>query len=195
LLGIVALLSAGMAACSGSGNPTSPTASGPAPAPAPSVETRWDLDITVRYVKASGDEACDGKNIFGRADPGEFQYRIVASFGSRSETLESFNYGSVAGISYILSPEEIRNFSNETWTFDNLSAGQGVRLTLYATEWDRTNKDGDMNNRSESLTITPSSLLPTGGTRTDRALGVGNARCGLTLYHDVTARQRQVTTG
>jgi hypothetical protein len=52
-----------------------------------------------------------------------------------------------------------------------------------------------MNNRSESLTITPSSLLPTGGTRTDRALGVGNARCGLTLYHDVTARQRQVTTG
>jgi hypothetical protein len=149
----------------------------------------------VRYVKASGDSACDGKDIFGKADPGNFQYRIVASFGSRTETTESFNYGSAAGLSRALYPEEIWNFGNETWTFNNLTAGQGVELTLFVTEWDGTNRDSDMNNRSNSLTITPSSLLPTGGTRTDRALGVGNANCGLTLYHDVTVRQRQVTTG
>jgi hypothetical protein len=89
----------------------------------------------------------------------------------------------------------MRNFANRTWTFNNLSAGQGVRLTLSATEWDFTSKDSDLDDRSESLTVTPSALLPTGGTRTDRALGVGNARCGLTLYFDVVVRQRQVTVG
>jgi len=194
LLGVVAVLSTGVAACSGS--PTSPTPTPtPGPGPVPIVESRWDLDLTVRYVKASGDETCDGKNILGGVNPGEFQYRIVASFGSRTETLESFNYGSVLGISYTLSPGEIFNFTNETWTFNNLSAGEGALLRLYATEWDSANKDGGMNNLTDSQTITPSSLLPTGGTRTDRALGVGNALCGLTLYYDVTARQRQVTTG
>jgi hypothetical protein len=183
-----------LAAC-GSESKVGPTPA-PTPTPTPIVESRWDLDLTVRYVKASGDEACDGKiPIVGTVDPGEFQYRVVASFGSRTETLESLLYGSVAGLSRALSPEEIWNFGNETWTFNNLSAGQGVQLTLFATEWDGTSKDSDLNNRSNSLTITPSSLLPTGGTRTDRALGVGNAQCGLTLYHDVTVRQRQITTG
>lgn len=186
-----------LSAC-GTSSPAGPTpvpTPAPTPTPTPVVESRWDLDLTARYVKASADSACDGRDTFGNVDPGNFQYRIVASFGSRTETLESFNYGSAAGISRALSPEEIWNFTNETWTFSNLSAGQGVQLTLFATEWDGTNKDDSLNNRSNSLTITPSSLLPTGGTRTDRALGVGNANCGLTLYYDVTARQRQVTTG
>lgn len=52
-----------------------------------------------------------------------------------------------------------------------------------------------MNNRSNSLNVDPSSLLPTGGTRTDRLLGTGNANCGLTLVYDVTAVQRQVEVG
>jgi hypothetical protein len=192
LLAVSATLA--LSACS-SDSPAGPTPT-PTPTPTPVVESRWDVDVVVRYVKASADEACDGRiPIIGTAEDGEFQYRIVASFGSQSDSTQSLNYGSVAGISRSLLPEEIWNFGNETMTFSNLSAGQGVQLTLFATEWDTTSKDGYLNNRSNSLTITPSSLLPNGGTRTDRALGVGNATCGLTLYHDVTARVRQVTTG
>lgn len=172
-------------------DPTGPD--GPGPGPGPTTEPRWDIDVIVRYVKASGNSACDGTTIIGTVNPGEFQYRITASFGELTKRLESNIYGSVAGADHTLGPEEIHNFANETWTFNNLREGQGVELRMHVTEWDGTEKDDYMNNRTEALTITPSALLPNGGTRTDRALGVGTSNCGLTLYHDVTVRQRQVT--
>jgi hypothetical protein len=194
LLAVSATLAFSACSSDSPSGPTPPPA--PTPTPAPVVESRWDVDVVVRYVKASADEVCDGTiPIIGTVDPGEFQYRIVASFGSQTDSTQSSGYGSVTGNSRTMSPEELWNFGNETMTFSNLRAGQSVELTLFATEWDIASKDGYLNNRSNSLTITPSSLLPNGGTRTDRALGVGNATCGLTLYHDVTARVRQVTTG
>lgn len=192
-LGLAALCA--LTACSSGSNPAGPEDPPPGPGPGPITESRWDLDVTVRYVKASRDETCDGKTIFGVVNPGEFQFRVVGSFGSRTETLETFDYGSIAGISHMMAPEEINNFTNQTWTFNNLREGQGVELRLYATEWDVSSRDSDLNNRSSSVTITPSALLPSGGTRIDRAVGVGDARCGLTLYHDVTVRLRTVTTG
>jgi len=166
-------------------------ATGPQPVD-PATESRWDMDITVRYLHSSSDRTCDGLDLLGFVNPGEFQYRITAKYGSITKSTESKGYGTVGGTSKALKNDEIWDFADQTWTFDNMKAGDAVDLTLYVTEWDGTVKDDYMNNRSGNLSLDPSSLLPTGGTKTGRALGVGKSTCGLTLYYDVTARQRQV---
>ncbi len=185
-LGLAAL--GATVACGGSDDPT-----GPDPDVNPVTELRWDMDVIVRYVKASSNKTCDGDGTLGVQNGGEYQYRITASYGGINRTLETNNYGSVAGEDIDLGKEDIHNFSNQTWTFTNLKSGEGVVLRMRVTEWDGTNKDDYMNDRDDQVTVNPSSLLPTGGTRTDRALGVGNADCGLTLYYDITAIQRSVT--
>lgn len=188
-----ALLALG-AACS---DPTGPAEPPPEPPP-PQLEPRWDVDLTVRYVRASADRTCDGLTASFPVEivnPGEYQYRIRAAYGGTSYQTESRGYNRVTGTSYTLGPSEIENFPNETWKFTNLRQGESVALTLYSTEWDATERDDYMDNRSNSLNVTPSSLLPAGGTKTDRALGVGTSNCGLTLYWDVTAVQRQVEVG
>jgi hypothetical protein len=182
---------AALCATAACGEDNGPTAASPNP-PAPTTETRWDIDVVVRYVRASGQSACDGDNIFGNVDPGEFQYRIVASYGATTRSTETNNYGLVSGVDEELNTGDIHNFPNETWTFNNLKSGEGVKLQMWVTEWDGTDKDDYMNNRTASLTIVPSTLLPSGGTRVDRALDVGTENCGLTLYHDVTVRTRVV---
>lgn len=170
-------------------------ATGPAEDAGPTVESRWDIDVTVRYVRASSELTCDGETLIGTVNPGEYQYHIIASKGSARQELRSKDYGSVSGTSYELGTSEIHNFGNRTWGFANLRAGESVTLRMYSTEWDGPSKDDYMNNRSNDLTLTPSSLRPTGGTSTDRALGVGKSTCGLTLYYDVTIVQRQVEVG
>jgi hypothetical protein len=150
------------------------------------------MDVTVRYVKASANKTCDGSGTLNLGNPGEYQYRISASFGGVSRSMETNNYGSVTGAHATLDREELDNFPNKTWSFTNLKSGDAVSLTMWVTEWDGTSKDGDMNNKSNTLQLTASSLLPTGGTKTDRALGVGNGDCGLTLYYDISAIQRTV---
>lgn len=159
---------------------------------APKLESRWDMDITVRYVHSSTKETCDGKDLLGFVNPGEYQYRITAKLGSVTKSTESKGYGSVTGVSKALAPNKNWDFANQTWTFENMMAGDAVDLTMYVTEWDGLSKDSYMNNRSNNAQLNPSSLLPTGGTNKDLALGVGTDKCGLTLYYDVTARQRQV---
>lgn len=181
------LIAAGVAAACAS-DTTGPDAG-------PTLESRWDLDVTLRYLHSSSASTCDGKDLLGFVNPGEFQYRIKATFGSTTKTTESQGYGSVTGTSKTLKSDETWDFGNKTWTFENMKEKDAVTLTLYVTEWDGTDKDDYMNNRSNSLEIVPSSLLPTGGTKTDRGLGVGKSTCGLTLYFDVTARQRQVEVG
>ncbi len=178
------------AACGGNSDPT-----GPSDDPGVTTETRWDVDVTVRYVHSSTVETCDGTGFLGADQPGEYQYRITASYGGTTKTLETANYGSVLGQSVSLGKNASDNFANKTWSFVNLKAGEGVVLKMAVTEWDGTSKDSDMNNKSKSTTITPSSLLPSGGTKSDRGLGVGDSKCGLTLYYDVTATQRQVSVG
>ena len=168
----------------GSGDPSSPQ-----------TESRWDVDVTVRYVHASTSETCDGTDVLGLNNPGEYQYHITAAFGGVTHTLESPGYGSVTGTSYTLDKNENYNFANKTWSFTNLASGDGVTLRMAVTEWDGASKDSYMNDRSNSIQIVPSSLLPSGGTKTDRALGVGKSTCGLTLYYDVSAVQRQVQVG
>ncbi len=159
----------------------------------PATETRWDADLTIRFVRASGESACDGTNILGAINPGEFQYRIAASFGTKTETTQSTNYGTVNGTSHDLSTTETYNFTNQTWTFNNLKLGDAVKLDMWATEWDGVSKDDYLNNMHASLNVVPSSLLPSGGTRIDRALGVGKTTCGLTVIFDVTVRTRVVS--
>ncbi|MCG6990228.1 MAG: hypothetical protein LJF06_18965 [Gemmatimonadetes bacterium] len=159
----------------------------------PATQSRWDMDLTVRYLHSSPDQTCNGVSLLGLVIPAEFQYRITATYGSVTKSTESKGYGTVTGESKLLSNNETWNFANQTWTFDNMKAGDAVDLTLYVTVWDGVAKDGYMNNRSNTLSLDPSSLLPTGGTKTGRALGVGKSTCGLTLYYDVTVRQRQVS--
>ena len=175
-------------ACGGSSDPT-----GPDPDVNPTTELRWDMDVIVRYVKASSNKTCDGDGTLGLGNPGEYQYQITAFHGGITKTHETNNYGSVFGEDVELDKAEIHNFTNQTWKFTNLKSGEGVALTMRVTEWDGTEKDSYMNNRADQLSVNPSSLLPTGGTRTDRALGIGNQDCGLTLYYDITAIQRSVT--
>lgn len=182
------MLAIGVAACAGD-------ATGPADDPGPALESRWDMNVTVRYVRASSELTCDGETLVGTVNPGEYQYRITASYGGASHQTQSKSYGSVSGTSYELGRSEIYNFANETWSFANLREGESVRLRMYSTEWDGPSKDDYMNNRSNTLNLTPSSLRPAGGTSADRALGVGKATCGLTLYYDVTIVQRQVEVG
>ena len=158
----------------------------------PTFESRWDIDVVIRYLHASTELTCDGKTIIGTANPGEFQYRITGKYGSMSKSDESNGYGTVTGASRELSPDENWNIANKTWTFENLGQGEAMALTMSVTEWDGPSKDDYMNNLSNTLQLDPSSLLPSGGTRTDRALGVGKSTCGLTLYYDITVRQRQV---
>jgi hypothetical protein len=146
----------------------------------------------VRYVKASGESACDGTDLLGAINPGEFQYRIVATHGSTTRSTQSTGYGQVTGDSHPLSTTEIHNFGNQDWTFSNLDAGDAVKIEMWVTEWDGAEEDDYMNHRRASLDVVPSSLLPTGGSRTDRALGVGTGNCGLTLYFDVNVRTRLV---
>jgi hypothetical protein len=186
-LGLVLAAIGGVAACGKEAGPTEEPGG-------PAFESRWDMTVTVRYVKGSSNLTCDGRDLLGAANPGEYQYRIAAAYGSTVKQAESQSYGSVIGISYSLMPEEIYNFANEDWSFNDLQAGQSVALTLSSTEWDGTSKDDYMNDRSNILTLTPSTLRPTGGTSTDRALGVGHSDCGLTLYYDVAIVQRQVAT-
>jgi len=185
-LGLALAAIGGVAACGDKAGPTEE--------PGPTFESRWDMTVTVRYVKGSSNLTCDGRDLLGGANPGEYQYRITSAYGSTVRQTESQSYGSVIGISYSLMPEEIYNFANEDWSFNDLQAGQSVALTLSSTEWDGTSKDDYMNGRSNALTLTPSTLRPTGGTSADRALGVGNSDCGLTLYYDVAIVQRQVAT-
>ncbi len=182
-LGLLALLLVAVSACDQSAI---------APEPEPQFEGRWDIDVVVRYVKASSEHTCDGTNLFGANNPGEYQYRIVASEGGITKSLQTDNYSSVLGRSHTLNTAEIHNFANRTWQFSNLTEDQGVLLTLYSTEWDGTVKDDDMNNRSNARKITPSTLLPVGGRSTDRALGVGTSTCGLTLYYDLEVAHREV---
>lgn len=168
------------------GNATGPQSADPA------TQSLWDMDITVRYLHSSTVETCDG-SVLGIVNPGEFQYRITAKYGSVTKSTESAGYGTVTGESKSLTINQDWNFANQTWTFDNMKAGDAVDLTLYVTEWDGAVTDGYMDNRSNTLSLDPSSLLPTGGTKTGRALGVGKSTCGLTLYYDITVRQRQVS--
>jgi len=158
----------------------------------PTLESRWDIDVVIRYLHASTELTCDGKTIIGTPNPGEYQYRITAKYGSTSKSDESNGYGTVGGASRELSPNENWNITNKTWTFENLRQGEAVALTMSVTEWDGPSRDSYMNNLSNTLQLDPSSLAPSGGTRTGRALGVGNSTCGLTLYYDITVRQRQV---
>lgn len=186
-----------MGLIAGCSDPTAP-ADPPSEPPPPAFETRWDADVTVRYVRASADRTCDGLSAtfpVRVVNPGEYQYRITAVLGSTSYSKASNRYNEFVGTSYELGPGEIHNFANETWKFSNLRQGESVQLNLYSTEWDGTERDDFMNNKRNSLRLNPSSLLPSGGTRSDRALGVGDADCGLTLYYDVTVVQRQVEVG
>jgi hypothetical protein len=159
----------------------------------PTTQSRWDMDLTVRYLHSSADETCNGVSILGIVNPGDFQYRITATYGSVTKSTESKGYGTATGESKLLSNNQTWNFANQTWTFDNMKAGDAVDLTLYVTDWFGLAKYTYLNNRSNTVSLVPSSLLPTGGTKTGRALGVGKSTCGLTLYYDVTVRQRQVT--
>ncbi len=102
----------------------------------PTFESRWDIDVIIRYLHASTDLTCDGKTIIGSANPGEFQYRITANFGSISKSDESNGYGSVTGASRELNPDEIWDFANKTWTFENMGEREAVTLTMSVTEWD-----------------------------------------------------------
>lgn len=166
-------------------------ATGPAQQ-APTLESRWDMDVIVRYLHASTELTCDGKTIIGTPNPGEYQYRITGVYGSTSKTTQSAGYGKVTGLSKQLAPDENWNITNETWTFENLKDGEAADLTLYATEWDGTSKDDYMNNRKETRKLVPSKILPNGGTKTDMAVGVGTSTCGLTLWFDVKVRERQI---
>lgn len=186
-LGLVLAAIGGVAACGKEAGPTEEPGG-------PAFESRWDMTVTVRYVKGSSNLTCDGRDLLGAPNPGEYQYRIKAVYGATVKQTESNSYGSVTGTAHTLEPTEIYDFTNENWSFNDLQAGQSVALTLSSTEWDGTSKDDYMNGRSNSLTLTPSTLRPTGGTSTDRALGVGNSDCGLTLYYDVAIVQRQVAT-
>jgi hypothetical protein len=174
------------AACGSGSTPTGTTSH---------TESRWDLSVTVRYVRASPTETCDGKDLFGNNNPGEYQFLIDAyAIGDPGTvySMETANYGEVFGEEHTLDVNKTYNFPNKTWSFPNLKAGSQVELEMSVTEWDGLNEDSYMNNRQEGVEIVPSSLLPNGGTRTDQKLDVGSTVCGLTLYYDVTVAQRQI---
>jgi hypothetical protein len=176
------------AACGGAGDPTSPSTH---------TEPRWDMDITVRYVRASSDATCDGTDIFGNNNPGEYQYDITASAKSNSiiKSLSTAGYGTVTGTSHVLDTGQTDNFANQTWSFTNLSAGEGVLLAMAVTEWDGLDKDSYMNNRSDGVELVPSTLRPAGGSMVNETLDVGNTKCGLSLVYDLNVVQRQVQVG
>jgi hypothetical protein len=109
--------------------------------------------------------------------------------------MESRDYGRVTGRSYELGRSEIHNFTNRTWRFADLREGEAVALTMRVTEWDGPSKDDYMDDLSDALSLDPNALRPSGGSSTDRALGVGGATCGLTLYYDIQVAQRQVEVG
>lgn len=160
--------------------------------PGPTLESRWDMDVIVRYVRASSERTCDGLTVVGTVNPGEYQYRITASHGSATNATQSKDYGEVWGTSHELGRSEIYNFANETWQFADLRKGEAVALRMRVTEWDGLEEDDYMDDLSNTLSLDPSALKPSGGSSTDRALGIGNATCGLTLYYDILITQRQV---
>lgn len=168
---------------------------GPEEDPAPVLDDRWDMDVTIRYVRASSERTCDGLTIFGTVNPGEYQFLITGVFGATTNTLATPGYGQVTGESHELGRSEIHNFANRTWRYTDLHKGQDVALTMRVTEWDGASKDDYMDDRQNTLNLDPSSLRATGGSSTGRALGVGNENCGLTLYYDIDVVHREVTVG
>lgn len=166
-----------------------------APEPEPELIGIWDIDVEVRYVKASPERTCDGTTLLGNNNPGEFQYRIRAFDGSIAKEMETNNYGRVTGRSHSLDTSENHNFTNQTWEFSNLTEFESVGLWLYSTEWDGTERDDYMNDLSELVWLQPSRLLPVGGRSTDRRLTVGKSTCGLTLYYDIVVVHREEPVG
>jgi hypothetical protein len=191
-VGVAALLSTGVAACSGS--PTSPS---PAPAPGGGTtpppartETRYDFDVTVRYIDISPVEACDGRvPLINSVNEGEFQFRIDALGSTKTEFLETDNYYDVLGENYKRGPGERINFTNRRWSFADLKDGDGVRVRLRGTEWDANFRDSDMNDLTDTTTWTMTSSMTS---RTDQRLSIGSNDCGMTLVYDLTVATRQI---
>lgn len=163
-----------------------------APEPEPQFEGRWDIDVTVRYVRASSEATCDGETIFKRNNPGEYQYRVYAALGDVEKSFETNNYGKVTGRSHELDTGEMHNFTNRTWKFSDLAAEDFVRLEMFVTEWDGPSKDDYMDHLSWPTFLVPSELLPVGGRLTDQSFQVGKDTCGLKLIYDVRVAHREL---
>lgn len=185
-LGLAALCAT--VACGGN-SPTGPSDGGNT-----STKPQYDMTIKSRFVKASSSKSCDGDGLFGAKDAGEYQFRITADYGGTNRSYETTNYGKVTGSNMKLQAGETGNFTDQSWTFSNLDAGQGVTYKLYVTEWDGLSKDDYMNNLSKTASLVPSSIRPSGGTEKDRQLTVGTSTCGLTVFYDVSITKRDVPT-
>ncbi len=186
-LGLAALCAT--AACGGS-SPTGPSDGG-----GNTTKPQYDMTIKSRFVKASSSKSCDGDGLFGAKNAGEYQFRITGQYGSTNRSYETTNYGKVTGANMSLKAGETGNFSDQSWTFSNMAAGEGATYTLRVTEWDGLAKDDYMNDLGKAAELVPSSIRPEGGTEKDRQLSVGTSTCGLTVFYDVTVVRREVPTG
>jgi hypothetical protein len=188
----VLVVSSLVAGCSSPTNPSPapPPGGGNTTPPPAQTETRYDFDVIVRYIDVSPVEACDGRvPILNTVLDGEFQFRIDALGSAKTEFFQTDNYNSVAGENYQKMPGTRIDFTNRTWSFNNLRNGDVVRVRLRGTEWDLTSRDPDMNDLTDSITWTMSSSL---SSRTGQRLSIGNNDCGLTLVYDLGVETRQV---
>lgn len=128
-----AMMLAGSAALVGCGGAESATALAPVD-PGPRLESRWDLTVTLRYVRASSELTGDGRTVPGTVNPREYQYKGVGTLGGNPRFYFSSDYGSVSGTSYELGAGVSFNFADRDWSYTHLKAGDLVRLTLYSTE-------------------------------------------------------------
>lgn len=188
----IAVIGTTAAACSG--DATGPSGGGgttPPPPPAPTLENRYDVQFTVRYLEITSTDACDARTpIVNTPTNGEFQYRIEAEGPSDFFTMESDGYGNVLGKAYPAKGGETIDFTNKTFSFKDLKDGELVALRLYASEWDGPVVDSGMNNRRGLKEFQLSDRQPIG---TLKALEISaSGDCTVSLVFDQQIDKREV---
>jgi len=168
LAAAVALLSAGLAACSdGAGSPTSPT---------PQTRT-YDLSLLVASVRVAGDcENADG-------NPGEWTWKVdVRRPGGGSVVASTDSYPSPTGAVSWSEDNSGLYTINRTVTIRTIPEAniRDVTITLSATEWDGNDRDPDMNDRSETNRVGFSL------TGVNQSIGMGVPGCGVSFTYRAT---------
>jgi hypothetical protein len=149
----------------------------------------YDLTVTAGDIQISTGEACDGKNIFGSADPGEFHYRVEVSLGESTQVRESPGYGKVTGTPSTRGPGTFIGLADKAYSFKSVPADGVVTLRLRGTEWDGLNRDDALKDATKTLSISMNQS-PLG--LHSGAMAIGDDRCGMTLRYRYNLASRPI---
>jgi hypothetical protein len=149
----------------------------------------YDITVTVGDIQISTGESCDGKNIFGSADPGEFHYRVEVSQGETNLVRESKGYGAVTGTPSTRAPGTFIGLAEKAYNFKDLPRSGVVNIRLRGTEWDGLNRDDALKDASNTYAITMNQS-PLGFH--SRTITIGDDRCGMTLSYKYNLASRRI---